>query len=85
MEKQVGKVVNFLSKISVAIIEPSSEIKVGDKIIIRGSDSVEQTVDSMQINHEEVDSAGAGEAFGMKTASPVKKGDIVYLIDQDEE
>ncbi len=84
MEKQVGKVVNFLSKISVAIIEPSHKIKVGDKIVIRGSDSVEQTVDSMQINHKEVESAGAGEAFGMKTVSPVKKGDIVYLVEEDE-
>ncbi len=84
MEKHVGKVVNFLSKISVAIIEPSSGIKVGDKIVIRGSDSVEQTVDSMQINHKEVESAEAGEAFGMKTVSPVKKGDIVYLVEEDE-
>lgn len=84
MEKQVGKVVNFLSKISVAIIEPSHKIKVGDKVVIRGSDSVEQTVDSMQINHEEVESAEAGEAFGMKTVSPVKKGDIVYLVEDEE-
>ena len=83
MEKQVGRIVKFFPNISVAVLGPAEKMSVGDRILIRGSSEVEQTVDSMQINHQNVESVKAGEEFGMKTLGPVKKGDIVYRIEEE--
>ena len=81
METQIGKVIKFFPKINVAIIEPSQEIKIGDKIIIRGSGNIEMTIKSMQINHKEVESAT--ETFGLKIPEIAKEGDLVFKIEED--
>jgi hypothetical protein len=39
-----------------------------------------QKVDSMQIEHANVQSAGAGQSIGLKTADKVREGDLVYKI-----
>ena len=82
MGEEVGKVVNFLDKISVAIIELSGALKNGDKIRIKGTETdFEQTAESMQIEHNVVESASAGQSIGLKVSSPVKKNDKVYKLD----
>jgi hypothetical protein len=35
----------------------------------------------MQIEHAEVQSAGAGDAIGMKVDQRVREGDLVYKLD----
>ena len=51
-KQEVGKITHFFPKISVAIVALSSDLKVGDKISIKGHGNiVEQEVESMQINH----------------------------------
>ncbi len=81
MEKQIGKITHYFGKISVAVIELSDVLKVGDTIHIvgRGHDFT-QTVSSMQIEHQNVNKAGSGEAIGLKVDQPVKEGDVVYKI-----
>ena len=85
MDREVGKVIKFFSKISVAVILTKDEIKVGDNILIRGSGNLSQTITSMQINHKNVDKVNPDEEFGMKTNLPVEEGDIVYIVDEDVE
>ena len=82
MEKiPVGKIGGYFNKIGVAIVDLTGDIKVGDKISIEGRGTVvEQVVQSMQIEHETVDSAKAGDSIGMKVDQPVKKGDEVFKI-----
>jgi len=80
-EKSIGKIVHFYTNIGVGIVELSDELKVGDKIHIKGhSTDFEQTVDSMQIEHENVQNAKAGDSVGLKTESVVKEGDEVSKI-----
>ncbi|MBW2996698.1 translation elongation factor-like protein [Candidatus Woesearchaeota archaeon] len=80
-KKQIGKVTHFFDKISVAIIELTLGLKKGDKISIEGHDKVvEQTVDSMQIEHKAVEKAKKGDAIGVKTAEPVKENDKVFKV-----
>ena len=80
-EKEVGKVTHFFGKISVGVIELADNIKVGDKIHIKGATSdFEQSVDSMQIEHKEVQEAKAGESIGLKVKEPVREADKVYLV-----
>jgi putative protease len=42
--------------------------------------SVEQTVDSMQIEHKDVQKADAGLSIGLKVNDRVREGDTVYQI-----
>ena len=77
--KILGKITHFYQNISVAVVEVSSTIKVGDKISIEGHGNiVKQAVESMQIEHEQVPAAKPGQSVGMRTKQPVKEGDLVF-------
>lgn len=81
-KKLVGKISHYFSKIGVGVIELSDELKVGDRISIEGATTnVQQTVRTMQIEHAEVQNAGAGDAIGMKVDQRVREGDLVYKLD----
>jgi putative protease len=82
MEKdEIGKVSHFFSKINVAIVDLTSTLKVGDKISIEGpATSFEQIVDSMQIEHENVEEAKKGQSIGLKVTDKVREKDVVYKI-----
>lgn len=78
--KQIGKITHFFNKIGVGVIELQGELKVGDTIVITGhGKEFEQNVDSMQVEHEQVNEAKSGDAVGLKVDQPVKEGDLVYL------
>lgn len=79
--EEVGKVTHYFTKIGVAVIELSGDLKVGDKIKIKGATSdFEQDVKSMQIEHEEVPEAKAGQAIGMKVKDHAREHDVVYKV-----
>jgi putative protease len=76
---QVGRVTHFFSKISVAVIELIAPLAVGDTIMIKGpTTDFEQTVESMQIEHQNVQRAEAGQSIGLKVTQRVRETDIVY-------
>ncbi|MCZ2845303.1 MAG: translation elongation factor-like protein [Candidatus Bathyarchaeota archaeon] len=80
-EKEIGKISHFFPKINVAVIELSDELSVGDKIIIKGSTTnFEQIIDSMQIEHKNVNRANAGQSVGLKVKDRVRENDIVCTI-----
>lgn len=79
-EKPVGKIVHYYSNLGVGIIELSDSLKVGDQIHIKGKTTdFEQTVESMQIEHESVQEAKKGDVIGLKVRERVREGDEVYL------
>lgn len=76
---EVGRVTHFFSKISVAVIELKAPLAVGDKIAIKGpTTDFEQVVESMQIEHQNVQKAEAGQSIGLKVAQRVREKDTVY-------
>ncbi len=80
-EEEVGKVTHYFNKISVAAVELTGPLSVGEKIHIKGhtSDWV-QTVESMQIEHESVEKAGPGDIVGIKVEGHAHEHDIVYKV-----
>ncbi|GAI29702.1 unnamed protein product, partial [marine sediment metagenome] len=42
--------------------------------------NIQQTVDSMQIEHENVQSAGSGQSIGLKIVERTREGDLVYKL-----
>ncbi len=82
MEKEkIGEVTHYFTDISVGVVELSGELEIGDKISIEGATTdLQQTVNSMQIEHEDVEKAGPGDAVGMKVQDRVREDDVVYKI-----
>jgi len=79
--EQIGSIGNYYSKISVAVVDLTGELTVGDTIRVKGATSdFRQKVDSMQIEHANVQTAGAGQSIGLKVADKVRKGDLVYKV-----
>jgi len=80
-KKLVGKISHYFTKIGVGVIELSDKLKVGDRISIEGATTnLQQTIKSMEIEHEKVGSAGPGESIGLKVEQRVREGDLVYKI-----
>jgi putative protease len=80
-EKQVGIIEHFYDGISVAALTLTGTIKVGDKIHIKGATTdFTQKVESMQIDHKVVKSAGRGDAIGIKVKDKSRSNDIMYVV-----
>jgi len=63
MEEEIGKISHYYNHLEVGIIELTAPLKVGDMIHIKGAhDDFTQTVDSLQIEHDQVQEAKAGDA-----------------------
>ena len=78
---RIGKISHFYSKISVAVIELEDTLNVGDTISIEGAETnFTQTVDSMQIEHANIETAKKGQSIGLKMSDKVRENDIVYKV-----
>ena len=78
-ETEIGEVMTYYANIGVAAIELTDSVKVSDTIIFRGlTTDLEHKVDSMQIEHESVQEAKAGDQIGIKIPGKVRKNDRVY-------
>jgi len=79
---KVGKITHYYDKIGVAVLEVLSDVSVGDKIkfVRGGEDLFEQTVESMQVEHDKVETAKKGDIVGLKVDGDLKEGAEVYKI-----
>jgi len=82
--QKVGKVVHYFDKILVAVVEATDgAIKVGDMVRV-GEEGVglEQKVESMQVEHAQVDGVAKGKEAALKVTAAVKSGDVVYKVSE---
>ena len=79
---KVGKVTHYYDKIGVAVLELSGDLAVGEKIkfVRGGEDLFEQGVESIQVEHEQKQTASKGDVVGLKTENEVKEGAEVYKL-----
>ncbi len=76
--KQVGKIAHYFDKLGVAIVDLTAPLKVGDAVTFsHGQDTFEQTISSIQLDHEDIDRATKGKSVGVKVDHKVKEGTIV--------
>ncbi len=80
--EEIGSVFHYYPKPGVAAIAiTSGEIRVGDTIMIEGATtSVNLVVESMQMEHAQVQEARAGQSIGIKVPERVRHGDRVYKV-----
>jgi putative protease len=80
-EKLIGKITHYYGKINVAIVEVLAPLNVGDQIHVKGhTTDFNQSVSSMQIDHENVAKVKKGDLIGFKLDQLAKEGDEIYLI-----
>jgi len=81
-EIEIGKVIKFFSKISVAAIRITKGVlKIGDTIKIKGNmTDFEQTVESLQVEHKSVEQVEAGTDVGIKLVGVAREHDTVYIV-----
>lgn len=76
---EIGRITHFFSKINVAVIELKAPLKVGDTIVVKGpTTDFQQVVESMQIEHNNVQTGEAGQSIGLKVIQRVRETDMVY-------
>jgi translation elongation factor EF-1alpha len=77
----VGKVIHFYDKISVAIIKLDNALKTGSKVKFNhGENSFEQIVDSIQLEHEQIQEGKKGQKIAVKVEKEAKPGTLVYFV-----
>ena len=83
-ESKVGTVVHFFGRICVAAVDLTGDVTVGDevKFVRDGEVLFEQKICSMQIEHDPVAAARAGQSIGLKTDEKVHEGTELYRVAQ---
>ena len=81
MEVKVGIVSHVYKKIGVAILDLSEPLQTGDTIHVTGHHTdFTQKVESMQVEHQNVQKAEGGQCVGLKVIGEVREHDLVYKV-----
>lgn len=82
MEKEIGKIVHWYDKIGVAVIKLSGKLSVGDRIKVKRHDSeFEETVSSMQLDHENISSGKKGQEVAVKLSNEGHDNAMVFKVE----
>jgi putative protease len=77
-------VTHFFNKISVAVIELSKELSVGEQVHFLGAHTdFQQEITSMQIEHEAVEMGEPGAEIAVKVKDRVRAGDEVFRVTEE--
>lgn len=81
-EQEIGKVTHYFDKAGVAVVKLSGDIATGDTLKFRkGETEFTDVVESMQVNHEPVISAKAGDEVAIKISQQAREGATLYKMD----
>lgn len=82
-ETKIGEITHYFADISVAVLNLSHPLRVGNAIKIVGETTdFQQTVESMQVEHEDVEEVQPGQDVAIKVEDRVREGDDVYLVEE---
>lgn len=81
-EEEVGVIVKFFAKPSVAAIEmKEGSIKKGDTLRYKGhTTDFTEVVESMEVDNQPIEEAKAGQLVGIKVKERVRENDTVYKV-----
>ena len=84
-EQLIGTVTHYFTHAHVAAIDLSDgPLNVGDTVHVVGHTSdFTQTIDSMQVEHESVQTAAAGDKIGIRVVDHAREHDKVYKVVPD--
>lgn len=81
MEDPVGKVTHYFGHLSVAAVQLTGPLAVGDQIHVKGhTTDFSQKVDSLEVEHQKVEKAGTGDDVAFKVTDKARPGDQVFRV-----
>jgi len=82
-EQPIGEVTHYFKEPGVAGVVVTGRLGVGDTISVVGkTTNFQQVVESMQIEHEAVETATAGDRVGIKVIDRVRVHDQVFRVSE---
>ncbi|KZX17107.1 putative protease YdcP precursor [Methanobrevibacter cuticularis] len=86
IKKDIGKVVNYYSKVKVAELQLWDDLSLGDKIMIQGptTGSITHTVESMEIDNKAIDYCKKGHNVAIAIDTKVRENDFIYKLIERE-
>ena len=81
-ELEIGKVTHYFDKAHVAVIQVTNDtLQLGDSLHIMGQNAdFTQKLESMQIDHKQVEQIGAGQEVAIKVAGKCHRNDKVFKV-----
>lgn len=81
-EQKIGRVIHYYSHLGVAVVRVErGNLGVGDTIHIQGHTSnFRQRVESMEVEHDKIPRAAAGQEFGLKVIEHAREHDLVFKV-----
>jgi translation elongation factor EF-1alpha len=81
-ETKIGEVTHYFSHINVAAVKiTAGDLSLGDSVHIQGhTTDFTQEISSMQVEHQDVQSAKQGDEIGLLVTGHVREGDVVYKV-----
>jgi putative protease len=83
-ERKVGKVTHYYPRVHAAVVSmENGRIKKGDTVHIKGMhDDLVERVSSLELDHEPIEEARAGQSIGLEVVAPVHEGADVFLVEE---
>jgi putative protease len=79
--ERIGEVIHYFGKIKVAVLQLSADLSLGARVHFLGRHTdFPQEITSMQIEHEAISEAKAGDEVAVKVSQRVRKGDAVFSL-----
>ncbi|MFB6212685.1 MAG: hypothetical protein ABEI53_02625 [Candidatus Magasanikbacteria bacterium] len=77
---KIGEVTHFFGDINVAVVDLEDSLEIGDEVSFErnGEELFSQRVDSMEVDHEKVESADSGDEVAIKVKKKAKEGTEVH-------
>ncbi len=80
-EELIGEVTHYFGHVPAAVLKLHTQLNLGETIHIKGNTTdLVQKVESMQIDHADVQQAGPGEDVAILVSDRVRVGDQVYRL-----
>jgi putative protease len=77
----IGTITHYFNHLSVAAVNLTGELRVGDRIRISGhSTDLDQVIESLEVEHTKVERAGPGDDVALKVAGRVHEHDGVFRV-----
>ena len=85
MEEEIGRITHYFSKVNVGILEMTKgKLRIGDTLHIKGhTTDFYQNINSMQVDHNPVESAESGDLIGLKVENQVREKDLVFKVSEE--
>lgn len=78
----IGKITHWYDKISVAVVKLDKALEVGDKIKVKhGNQEFEETITSMELNHQPVQSGKKGQEIAMKLSQKAGENSEILSVE----